>query len=174
MNFNQPIDCIIVLGEGMRPDGTASNPTHAVGEKAVDIVKLFNLEVPIIISGGSIARGITEGMAIKKLLSQHKIKNLFVSDAKTFPAGTHLQPKAIEEQIKKINPKRAILITHPVHSTRALWIFKEYFPSIIFAPVVSENVYDKKMIQVRLHNKFFFTIWNGVAWIHNYLFCKFK
>jgi len=174
MNLNQPIDCIIALGEGMRLDGSASNPTQAAGEKVIDVVESSNLKVPIIISGGSMVRGITEGMAIEKLLNKNNIKNLFVSDTKIFPSGTHLQPGAVQKRIKKINPKSVILITHPVHSSRALWVFSEYFPDIKFIPIVSKDVYDKKMIQVRLHNKILFTTWNSIAWIHNYLFYKVK
>lgn len=174
MSFKKEIDSIIILGEGIRPDGSASTPTCAVGEKAVSIIKLFELKVPVIISGGSIASGVTEGMAIKKILNANNIKKLFVLDTKVFPSGTHLQPEAIQEQMKKNNLRKVILIAHPVHIARALWVFKKYFPKIKFIPMASNEVYDKKMIQVRLHNKFFFTIWNNMAWIHNYLFYKFK
>lgn len=105
MNLNQPIDCIIALGEGMRLDGSASNPTQAVGEKVIDVVESSNLKVPIIISGGSMVRGITEGMAIEKLLNKNNIKNLFVSDTKIFPSGDTSSARSSAKTNKKDKSK---------------------------------------------------------------------
>jgi uncharacterized SAM-binding protein YcdF (DUF218 family)/beta-phosphoglucomutase-like phosphatase (HAD superfamily) len=163
-------DLILGIGAGFKNDGGPSNLSIAVAEKCAALVR-EGVAPRIMLSGGSIVRGASEEEKMRDVLNEMGImRDIVLARAPNRSASSHLMPEYVARAFGEHWPQRVIIVAHPLHLPRVLWLFEHAFPEIEFYPVNAREAYDPESNQLRLHNSFWFTVWNGLAFCHHRMF----
>ena len=168
-------DLILGLGVAVCRDGSAGAATTAVAD---EVVRLYRAGVAprILLSGGYSQAGVSEAEAMRRLLVDQGIDEaVWVDAAPDHILGTPYQPRSAAAMFSNhfpSVPQRIVLVGHPLHLPRALWLFRRAFPNITITPAPSREVYDALLSQRRLHARWRFMLWNCAAWIHHLIFLR--
>ena len=166
-------DLILALGVALRPDGSAGAPTSAVARKVIDLHRTGAAR-RILLCGGYTQAGVSEAEAMRRLLAAEGItEGVWLDEEQDHVQGTPRQPVSVERVLRGAlpsYPETVVLVAHPLHLPRALWLFRKAFPEIEFIPVKADEVYDAGLSQRRLHSRWRFWLWNGLAWVHHRMF----
>ena len=122
---------------------------------------------------GNSQSGVSEAEAMRRILATEGIhERVWIDQDPIHVRGTPFQLKTVERIFSHTlpsYPKQLILVAHPLHLPRAIWLFRRAFPKVQFLLAASQQVYDTTVSQRRLHSRWRFLLWNGLAWIHHLL-----
>lgn len=166
-------DLILGLGVALRPDGASGAPTAAVARKVIELYRLGAAR-RILLCGGYAQAGVSEAEAMRRLLAVEGItEGIWLDEAPDHVQGTPRQPVSVERLLRGVlpsYPETVVLVAHPLHLPRAVWLFRKSLPAIEFIPIRADEVYDTTLSQRRLHSRWRFWLWNCLAWVHHRMF----
>lgn len=160
-------DLILGLGAALHRDGSASLPTAAVAQRVIELYRARCAPV-VVLSGGYRQNQVSEAAAMSQLLAEQSVVFwVRLDEAPDHVRGTHRQPASARDLFQRVLPSpphRVILVAHPRHLPRALWLFRRAFPDIAWFPANATEVYDPAASQWRLRRRWSFVLWNLAAW----------
>lgn len=166
----KPVDVLLALGVGLRPDGTPGPPTTAVAQHTA-ILAERGFARTILLCGGYRQAAVAEAEAMRAILSARGVTIPILLDCSPdHVRGTPFQPPSAAEILQSQlghTPGHILLVAHRMHLPRALWLFRRFFTTVEFYWSSAEEVYDARSGQRRLHARWRFAIWNLLAWVHH-------
>lgn len=116
--FLSDVDCVLVLGCGVRPDGTPSDMLRERVEEGAATFKICRADSLLLTGDGSSREGYDEPTAMKKLC----VEKLEIDEKRiqTDPYGLSTYDSLLNA--KKSGVKKLIIITQSYHMPRALFI----------------------------------------------------
>jgi len=166
-------DLILALGVSLRRDGLPSTSTLAVARCAAQLF-VQGYAPTILLSGGYSQQGVSEASAMRRILADEGIsEHILLDESPAHVFGTQHQPRTAAQIFRTQMgewPSRIILIAHPRHLPRALWLFRRSLSGIAIFPMNAPEVYDPASVQLRLRGPKRFILWNLLAWTHHWLF----
>lgn len=121
--------------------------------------------------------GISEARAMRTVVSTLGVtEDVVLDEAECHRRGTHHQPVTFASILSgrvagRVSADcRVILVAHPRHLPRALWLFRRALPTMRFYAANADEIYDPLSTQWRLRGRWRFCLWNLLASVHHLLF----
>ncbi|MGN1195341.1 MAG: vancomycin high temperature exclusion protein [Acutalibacteraceae bacterium] len=119
--FLSNVDCVLVLGCGVRPDGTPSDMLHERVEEGAETFKICKADYLLLTGDGSSQEGYDEPSVMKKLcVDKLEIDEKLI---KTDPYGLSTYDSILNA--KNAGVKKLVIITQSYHLPRALFIARQ-------------------------------------------------
>jgi hypothetical protein len=167
---SKPVEILLALGVGLRKDGTPGPPTTAVAQRAAQLIELGYART-VLLSGGFRQAGVAEAEAMQTILIGGGMTAPILLDCSPkHVRGTPFQPPSAAEVFQRQLghfPRQILLVAHPMHLPRAVWLFQRFLPAVEFFWAAAEEAYDQFSSQHRLHSRWRFAVWNLLAWAHH-------
>jgi uncharacterized SAM-binding protein YcdF (DUF218 family) len=165
-NIHHRVDVIVAMGTGIRSDGSLSNLSKAVTQKAIELYK--NKFAPnIIFTGGFTQNNITEAEAMRDYAIKRGIpkNNIFLEvDSVSTPTNVSETQKIL----KKKKFKSVLVVAQYVHIRRVIALFRRMLGNNYKLYWISAfSKYDNVPGQKRLSSENRFLLWE-MFWIGIY------
>jgi uncharacterized SAM-binding protein YcdF (DUF218 family) len=162
----QKADVIVAVGIGLRMDGSLSNLSQAVAQKAVDLYK-DKFSPTIIFTGGFVQNSTTEAEAMRDYAIERGVPRkdtIIETNSVSTPANADETLKII----KKENFKSVLVVAQHIHARRVTFLFRKKLGdnhSLYWSSAFSK--YDDVPGQKRLLSESRFLLWE-IFWIITY------
>lgn len=119
--FLQNVDCVLVLGCGVRPDGTPTDMLRERVEEGCEVFKICKADCLLLTGDGSSRENYDEPKAMKKLSTdKFGIDDSLIT---TDPNGLSTYESILNA--KQSGVKKLVIITQSYHMPRALYIARQ-------------------------------------------------
>ena len=167
--YQPPLDYIVGVGIGLRPDGTPSSMSQAIARKC-GLLMRENYAEKLIFTSGAEENGITEAEAMKRVAIEfgaHPSKIILETASKNTRKNAINVLEIIQKERRKEERVRIGIVGFYLHVDRAVKCFRKILPPNWEVYLINAySGFDPQTSQKRLKFAWFFLIWNTIAYLY--------